>query len=50
MPGEILKNAAGIKIDEFSSKNLFEPLGGGEYNSGTNQFNLFEDYILPAMK
>ena len=30
--GEILKNATGMDIDEFSKKYLFEPLGIDSYN------------------
>ena len=40
----------GQKIIIIPDKNAVVVFTGGDYNSGTNQFSLFEDYILPAMK
>lgn len=39
----------GQKIIVVPEKKVVVVFTGGEYNSGTNQFSLFEDYILPAM-
>ncbi len=40
----------GQKIIVIPEKKAVIVFTGGEYNSGTNQFSFFEDYILPAMK
>jgi CubicO group peptidase (beta-lactamase class C family) len=42
--GEILRNATGMDIDEFSSKYLFEPLGIDSFN----WWNRFENGVIEA--